>query len=130
MMRGVRRWRFAKLPRSPISSRRSLLTPPCRDAAGPHDRRDLGRRDAGGPRRLLMPFTLLDGILIFVVLISAVLAMIRGFTREVFSIGSWVVAAAATYFFWESVLPYTQRYIEDRNLALGVTIAGIFFITL
>jgi membrane protein required for colicin V production len=77
-----------------------------------------------------MPFTLLDGILIFVVLISAVLAMIRGFTREVFSIGSWVAAAAATYFFWESVLPYTQRYIEDRNLALGVTIAGIFFVTL
>jgi membrane protein required for colicin V production len=77
-----------------------------------------------------MPFTLLDGILIFVVLISAVLAMIRGFTREVFSIGSWVAAAAATYFFWESVLPYTQRYIEDRNLALGVTIAGVFFVTL
>ena len=77
-----------------------------------------------------MPFTLLDGILIFVVLISAVLAMIRGFTREVFSIGSWVAAAAATYFFWEDVLPYTQEYIADENLALGVTIAGIFFVTL
>src|SRR5215204_879991 len=77
-----------------------------------------------------MPFTLLDGILIFVMLVSAVLAMIRGFTREVFSIGSWVAAAAATYFMWENALPYTQRYIEDRNLALGVTIAGIFFITL
>jgi membrane protein required for colicin V production len=77
-----------------------------------------------------MPFTLFDGILIFVMLISAVLAMIRGFTREVFSIGAWIVAALAAYFLWEEVLPYTQRYIEDRNLALGVTIAGIFFITL
>src|SRR5918994_7169760 len=77
-----------------------------------------------------MPFTLLDGILVFVILVSAVLAMIRGFTREVFSIGSWVAAAAATYFMWEQALPYTQRYIEDRNLALGVTIAGLFFITL
>jgi membrane protein required for colicin V production len=77
-----------------------------------------------------MPFTMLDGILIFVMLVSAVLAMIRGFTREVFAIGSWVAAAAATYFFWEPVLPYTQRYIEDSNIALGVTIAGIFFITL
>lgn len=77
-----------------------------------------------------MPFTMLDGILVFVMLVSAVLAMIRGFTREVFSIGSWVAAAAATYFFWEAVLPYTQRYIEDQNIALGVTIAGIFFITL
>jgi membrane protein required for colicin V production len=77
-----------------------------------------------------MPFTLLDGIVIFVVLVSAILAMIRGFTREVFSIGSWVAAAAATYFLWRSVMPYTQRYIDDKNLALGVTVVGIFFITL
>jgi len=77
-----------------------------------------------------MPFTLLDGILVFVMLVSAVLAMIRGFTREVFSIGSWVAAAAVTYFFWEDVLPYTQNYIEDKTVSLGVTIAGLFFITL
>ncbi len=77
-----------------------------------------------------MPFTLLDGILIIVVLISAVLAMIRGFTREVFSIASWVAAAAAAYFLWDNLLPYVQRYIDDRNLALGVTLAGIFFVTL
>ena len=77
-----------------------------------------------------MPFTLLDGILVFVMLASAALAMIRGFTREVFSIGSWIAAAAAAYFLWERVLPFTERYIDDRNLALGVTIAGIFFITL
>lgn len=77
-----------------------------------------------------MPFTLLDGILVFVMLVSAVLAMIRGFTREVFSIGSWVAAAVVTYLFWQDVLPYTQRYIEDSNLALGVTIAVLFFVTL
>jgi membrane protein required for colicin V production len=75
-------------------------------------------------------FTLLDGLLIFVMLISAVLAMIRGLTREVFSVGSWIAAAAAAYFLWERVLPYTEKYVDDRNLALGVTIAGIFFITL
>lgn len=77
-----------------------------------------------------MPFTILDGILIFVMLASALLAMIRGFTREVLSIGSWVAAAAATYLFWDDVLPYTQRYVEESKLALGLTIAGIFFITL
>lgn len=77
-----------------------------------------------------MSFTLLDGILVLVTLISAVLAMIRGFTREVFAIGSWVAAAVVTYMFWERVLPFTQNYIEDRNLALGVTILGIFFVTL
>jgi len=77
-----------------------------------------------------MPFTMLDGILILVMLASALLAMIRGFTREVLSIGSWVAAAAATYFFWDDLLPYTERYIEESKLALGLTIAGIFFITL
>jgi len=77
-----------------------------------------------------MPFTLLDGVLIFVMLVSAVLAMIRGLTREVFSIGAWIAAAAAAYFLWQRVLPFTERYIDDRNLALGVTIAGIFFVTL
>jgi membrane protein required for colicin V production len=77
-----------------------------------------------------MTFTLLDGILLLVVLISSVLAMIRGFTREVFSVASWVAAAAAAYFFWDDARPYVERYIEDENLALGVTIAGIFFVTL
>jgi membrane protein required for colicin V production len=77
-----------------------------------------------------MPFTLLDGILLLVILVSAVLAMIRGFTREVFSIASWVAAAAATFFFYDDLLPYVRRYIDDENLSLGVTIAGLFFVTL
>ena len=74
--------------------------------------------------------TLLDGILVFVMLVSAILAMIRGFTREIFSIGSWVAAAIVTYIFWDDALPFVQNYIDDENLALGVTIAGIFFVTL
>ena len=77
-----------------------------------------------------MPITLLDGILLVVMLISALLAMIRGFTREVFSIASWVAAAAAAYIWWDDVLPYTQQYVDDNTLALGVTVAGIFFVTL
>lgn len=77
-----------------------------------------------------MPITILDGILIAVMLISAVLAMIRGFTREVFSIAAWVIAALATYMFWEDVLPFVQGYIDDRNVALGITVIGIFFVTL
>ena len=77
-----------------------------------------------------MPFTLLDGVLLFVVLISAVLAMIRGFTREVFSIGSWIAAAAVTYFFWDDLFPFVQGYVDDKNLALGISVAGIFFVTL
>ena len=77
-----------------------------------------------------MPITILDGILIAIMLVSAILAMIRGFTREVFSIAAWVIAAVATYVFWQDLLPYVQGYVEDRNVALGITVIGIFFVTL
>jgi len=43
-----------------------------------------------------MPVTLLDIILIAVMLISALLAMIRGFMREVLSIAAWLIAAVVT----------------------------------
>lgn len=74
--------------------------------------------------------TLLDGILIVIMLISAVLAMIRGFAREIFSIAAWVIAAVVTFMFWEDLLPYAQRYISKEAVAIGVTIVCIFFVTL
>ena len=44
-----------------------------------------------------MPITIFDGIVIGVVLFSAVLAMVRGFSREVLSIASWGGSAAAAW---------------------------------
>ncbi|MTI00390.1 CvpA family protein [Roseibium sp. RKSG952] len=77
-----------------------------------------------------MPITLLDGILLVIMLMSAFLAMIRGFVREVLSIVSWVVAAAAAYFLYESVLPYAKQYINHDLVALGASVAVVFLITL
>ena len=45
-----------------------------------------------------MPITIFDGIVIGVVLFSAVLAMVRGFSREVLSIASWAGSVAAAYY--------------------------------
>ncbi|MEM7394524.1 MAG: CvpA family protein, partial [Verrucomicrobiota bacterium] len=39
-----------------------------------------------------MNIAILDGVVIAVVLISAILAMFRGFVREVLSIAAWVAA--------------------------------------
>ena len=47
-----------------------------------------------------MPITLLDIILIGVMLISGLLAMIRGFMREILSIAAWVIAALATLYLY------------------------------
>lgn len=77
-----------------------------------------------------MPVTLLDIIVISVMLLSGLLAMVRGFLREVFSILSWVVAAGVTLYFHKQALPYVKEYIAQDSVALGVTVGALFLGTL
>jgi len=77
-----------------------------------------------------MSVTLLDGLVLVIILISALLAMLRGFVREVLSIASWVAAAAAAYLFYDDLLPVVRQYIGNEYVSLGVTIGGIFLVTL
>lgn len=72
----------------------------------------------------------LDLGLIAVVLISALLSTLRGFTREVLAIASWAAAAIAAYYLHPLALPYVKPYIQKDSIALGVAIAGIFIVTL
>ncbi|RVD70040.1 CvpA family protein, partial [Mesorhizobium sp. M4A.F.Ca.ET.029.04.2.1] len=74
-----------------------------------------------------MPITLLDGILVGFTLVSAMLAMVRGFSREVLSIVSWVAAAVAAFFFYKPVLPYVQPYVDNDKIAMAAA-AGIVFV--
>lgn len=74
--------------------------------------------------------TLLDGIVIVVMLVSALLAMYRGFLREVLSIASWAAAAAVAFLFYKQLLPSVKVYIPNDNVALGVTVIGLFVVTL
>ena len=77
-----------------------------------------------------MPITLLDIILIGVMLISALLAMIRGFMREVLSIASWVIAAGATLYSFTKVLPFAKSYFNNDIVATAVVLGGTFLGTL
>ncbi len=77
-----------------------------------------------------MPITLLDGILLAVMLISGLLAMIRGFFREILSIAGWVAAAAATLYAFAKLKPYAQQYFNNDTVASAITAAGIFLFTL
>lgn len=72
----------------------------------------------------------LDLALIAVVLISALLSMLRGFTREVLAIASWGVAAIVAYYFYPSGVPYVKPYISSDQVAMGVSAGVIFFVTL
>ena len=77
-----------------------------------------------------MTVTLLDAILVAIMLVSALLAMVRGFSREVLSIVSWLAAAAAAFFFYKQLTPYAAQYISSQTVAMAASAAAIFVVTL
>lgn len=77
-----------------------------------------------------MPVTLLDILLLVVMLISGLLAMIRGFMREILSIGAWGVAAVVTLYSYSRVLPIVKGYVASDTIAAAVTIGTVFLVTL
>ena len=74
--------------------------------------------------------TVFDGVVIGVVLFSAVLAMVRGFSREVLSIASWIGSAAAAFFLYPLVLPFVAKYTSDTKIAIAGAVAVVFLVTL
>jgi len=77
-----------------------------------------------------MPITLLDIVLIVVMLISGLLAMVRGFMREVLSITAWVLAAAVTLYSYGKLLPFAKEYFNSDVVAAIAVVGGVFVITL
>src|SRR4029434_4685196 len=72
----------------------------------------------------------LDIILLIVMLISGLLAMIRGFMREILSIGAWGVAAVVTLYSYSRVLPMAKQYFTSDTVATAVSVGGVFLATL
>jgi membrane protein required for colicin V production len=77
-----------------------------------------------------LPITWLDIILLGVMLISGLLAMIRGFMREILSITAWGAAAVATLLLYNKLLPVAKANISSDIVATGVVVGGVFLITL
>jgi membrane protein required for colicin V production len=77
-----------------------------------------------------MPITLLDIGLIVIMLISALLAMVRGFLREVLSIAAWILAAGATLYSYAKLLPFAKQYFNNDIVAAAVVVGGVFVVTL
>jgi membrane protein required for colicin V production len=75
-----------------------------------------------------MPVAILDLIVIGVLLVSALLAMLRGFTREVLAIASWVVAGLVAYMFYKQLVPVIMANgINNEKIAVPLS-AGIIFL--
>ncbi|MCT4683096.1 MAG: CvpA family protein [Roseicyclus sp.] len=82
-------------------------------------------------------FTLVDGIVAGVIVISAILAYARGFVREALSIGGWILAAVVAFIFAPNALPlireipYLGDFIgESCELGIMASFAGVFAVAL
>ncbi|WP_375552722.1 CvpA family protein [Rhodophyticola porphyridii] len=82
-------------------------------------------------------FTIIDGVVAGVIVISAILAYSRGFVREVMAIVGWIIAAVVAFIFAPIAfplvdeIPYLGSFIGGSNeLGIIVAFAGVFAIAL
>ena len=78
----------------------------------------------------IMPITILDLVLLAVMLISGLLAMVRGFMREILSIAAWGAAALVTLYSFSKLLPTAKAYFNNDTIASIVVVAGVFILSL
>ncbi|PVA07994.1 CvpA family protein [Thalassorhabdomicrobium marinisediminis] len=82
-------------------------------------------------------FTLIDGIVALVIVLSALLAYSRGFVREALAIAGWVVATIMAFIFADQVRPLVKQipvvgdFIGDScELSVIAAFAAVFAIVL
>ena len=72
--------------------------------------------------------TVFDILVIAVMVISGLLAMVRGFASEVLSILSWVVAALAALLLYPLLLPLVQTLVDADWISLLIAALLIFVV--
>ncbi len=74
--------------------------------------------------------TIIDGVLIGMTFISAVLGFMRGLTREVLSLASWGCSALITYTCWTYAQAIAQQFVENKMMADTTAIVAMFVLLL
>ena len=82
-------------------------------------------------------FTILDGIVAVIIILSAILAYSRGFVREALAIGGWILAAIVAYVFAPTAEPLMKEVPILRDfiggscdLAMIAAFAAVFALAL
>ncbi len=82
-------------------------------------------------------FTIIDGVVALIIVLSALLAYSRGFVREGLAIAGWIVAGVVAYILAPQVeplvkeIPYVSSIIGDNcELAMIVAFAALFAVAL
>ena len=73
---------------------------------------------------------LADGIILFVIAVSALLSVRRGFTREAFSLLTWVAAFIIARLFSPALDLLLQEQITTPSLRAAVAFGSLFALTL
>jgi membrane protein required for colicin V production len=82
-------------------------------------------------------FTIVDGVVALVIVLSAVLAYSRGFVRELMSIAGWVAAAILAFLFAEAMrplvleIPYVGEFLQGScEISMIAAFGAVFLIAL
>ncbi len=73
-----------------------------------------------------LPFGIIDVCFVAILVISGILAYIRGFVREVLSVAAWVGAAFVTLYGYPHLQPIARAHIDNRMVADFATGALLF----
>lgn len=73
---------------------------------------------------------LADIIVVTIIALSALFGFLRGFLREVLSIGAWILAGVATYLGLPYLKPFARQYISHELIADVATGIAIFLVVL
>ena len=74
--------------------------------------------------------TILDYSVFGIILLSGLLALMRGFVREVFSLAAWTGAYFAAAKYYNLAEPWTHRYIKNQTGATALAAVIVFVLSL
>jgi membrane protein required for colicin V production len=77
-----------------------------------------------------IPLNVLDIVILVIAGLSAIVGLIRGFVREVLSLGAWAASGWLTLTFYPQARAWTQGYIENETWAGIVAGVGGFILVL
>ena len=82
-------------------------------------------------------FTIIDGVVALIIVVSALLAYARGFAREAMAIAGWIAAAVLAFIFAPQVeplmgeIPVVGEFISDScELSIIAAFAAVFALAL
>ena len=76
----------------------------------------------------MLIFTVIDYVILFVVILSGVVSLFRGFIKEALSLLLWVLAFSLTLSFNDVVSDYLVDVISLPPIRFAVANAGLFFV--